>query len=204
LEKRKGEKVIISHEYRYLFIEIPLTGSWAIRNELCQYYGGSPILHKHASLPEFRKIANKDERDYFAFATVRNPLDEVVSRYFKLRSNYKQVFSGPEAVKANLSDYSDLEKYSFLHATDATFADYFQKYHQHTFSGIIDFSASGLDYVIRFAHLQEDFAEVLRRLGIDRCGLFPWSIKRRDQRMSGSSITRPSSFYRRSGCSVRS
>jgi hypothetical protein len=169
--------MIISHMYRYLFIEVPLTGSWAIGNELCQYYEGVPVLHKHACLPEFRKIATKDEQDYFVFATVRNPLDEVVSRYFKLMSNYKQVFSGPEAVEASLSDYSDLEKYNFVRETNASFSDYFIQYHQHTFSSIIDFSAPGLSYVIRFEHLQEDFAEVLRRLRIEQVRPIPVTNK---------------------------
>jgi len=47
--------MIVSHRHRYLFIEIPLTGSWAIHRELREHYGGSPILHKHASYPEYRR-----------------------------------------------------------------------------------------------------------------------------------------------------
>lgn len=37
--------MIISHEHKYLFIEIPLTASWAVRKELCEFYGGEAILH---------------------------------------------------------------------------------------------------------------------------------------------------------------
>ena len=76
--------MIISHEYKYLFIEIPLTASWAIQLELCQFYGGAPILHKHATYAEFRNIASEEELNYLVFATVRNPLDKIVSRYHKI------------------------------------------------------------------------------------------------------------------------
>lgn len=169
--------MIISHRYRYLFIEIPLTASWAIRNELCDHYDGTPILHKHASLPEFCKIASEKERGYFVFATVRNPLDEVVSRYFKLKRDYKQLFSRPDAVKENLSDYSDLERYRFVHENDASFADYFCKYHQRTFSGMIDLSYGGLDFVIHFERLQEDFAEALGEIGLEPMRPIPQSNK---------------------------
>ena len=87
--------MIISHTHKYLFVEIPLTASYAIRHELCEYYGGVPILHKHASFPDFLQIAAPHERDYFVFATVRNPLDETVSRYCKLRCDHKGTFSDP-------------------------------------------------------------------------------------------------------------
>jgi hypothetical protein len=47
--------MIVSHQYKCLFMEIPLTASWAISQELCRYYGGASILHKHATYVEFGK-----------------------------------------------------------------------------------------------------------------------------------------------------
>ena len=63
--------MVIGREHRYVFVEIPLTGSWAIHNELVENYGGQAILHKHATYEEFARQASADELAYFAFATVR-------------------------------------------------------------------------------------------------------------------------------------
>jgi hypothetical protein len=41
--------MIISHEHRYLFIENPLTASWAIHVELCDRCGGEAILPNNAN-----------------------------------------------------------------------------------------------------------------------------------------------------------
>ena len=73
--------MIISYKHRLLFIEVPLTASWAIHHELCNNYEGKPILHKHVTYSEFKWYASREELGYFAFAVVRNPLDKIVSRY---------------------------------------------------------------------------------------------------------------------------
>ena len=101
--------MVISHKYRYLFIEIPLTGSWAIRKELCEFYGGQQILHKHATYHEFQQSATDDEQAYFVFATVRNPLDSMVSAFYKYKSDHKGVFSDAQhSINTNIIDYADV------------------------------------------------------------------------------------------------
>lgn len=161
--------MIISHVHRYLFIEIPLTGSWAIHRELCDHYDGVPILHKHATYPEFRRSTYAhDARDYFIFATVRNPLDKVVSQYCKLKVDHKEAFSRPDAIETLKADYADLKVYKYLRETDASFAAYFRRYFRLPFSDMIDLSAPHLDFVIRFESLQSDFSEVLKRLNIEQ------------------------------------
>ena len=54
--------MIISHKYKYLFIETPHTGSTAISNELQENYDGQRILHKHAYYFEFARQASEEER----------------------------------------------------------------------------------------------------------------------------------------------
>ena len=158
--------MIISRRYRYLFIENPQTASWAIRKELVEVYAGEPILHKHATYPEFRRIASPEERKYFVFITVRNPLDVLVSRYFKYLTDHDGSFSDPQAVLNNESDYSDRIKYEFVRSTRATFESYFLKFYRRPFSDLADLSTSRFEGVIRCVRLQEDFAEVLHRIGI--------------------------------------
>lgn len=169
--------MVISHKYRFVFIEIPLTASWAIRHELCEFYGGEPILHKHASYPEFRRHATVAELKYLAFATVRNPLDETVSRYFKYKTNHKGTFSEPQAITSRESEFADTIRYRFITASQASFQEYFKRFHKKTFSGMIDLSSADLASVIRFERLQEDFSRIARRLGIDQVRSIPTTNK---------------------------
>ena len=77
--------MIISHQHRYLFVELPHTASTAIRRELLANYDGSSILHRHATYIDFERIASPDERSYFVFSCIRNPLDVAVTLYHRLR-----------------------------------------------------------------------------------------------------------------------
>jgi hypothetical protein len=159
--------MIISHAHRYLFIEIPLTASWATRYELCAFYGGEPMLHKHAAYREFAAQATADEQTYFVFAAVRNPLDAAVSGYFKLLSDHKGHFSGQDSVKSGQADYRDLAKYRWIQQRSATFADYFRRYQNRPYVDMIERSRRRLDFVIRYENLQADFAAALGHVGLE-------------------------------------
>jgi hypothetical protein len=70
--------MIISHIHKYLFVELPRTGSTAISRELLQNYQGVKILRKHATYFDFLKRKARREK-YFVFSGIRNPLDDAVS-----------------------------------------------------------------------------------------------------------------------------
>jgi hypothetical protein len=193
--------VVISHDYRYVFIEIPNTGSWSIRQELCLHYGGEPILHKHASYPEFQRGAGNQAQSYFVFATIRHPLDEVVSRYFKLKTDKGGVFSDQSSVQDLRTDYVDHEKYQFLQETGASFAEYFRAFHHRPYSNMIDLSRLYLDYVIRFERLQEGYAEVLGTLGLQQVRLVPQVNRTRLRRCAWQDYLRRISSRRQSATS---
>lgn len=183
--------MIICHQYQYLFIEIPITASWAIHHELRQHYGGEPILHKHASYPEFLRVANSKERGYFVFATVRNPLDVAVSRYFKYKVDPKDVFSSRTSVNALRAEDSDVRKYKFIQDTHASFEDYFQRFHRRPFNGMIELSSNDLDFVIRYENLQAGFAQVLQYLDIEQIRPIPVSNKTPSKRSEWQSYYTP-------------
>lgn len=156
--------MVISHQHRYLFIEHPFTASWAIRHELCDSYGGEPILRKHASYRDFLRIAEQTWPGYFVFGTVRHPLDEVVSRYFRLKSNHKGVQTGQDALSTLLIEQADREKFNFVQTNNASFEMYFRRYHQHPFSSTIDLNAGRFDFVLRYESLEVDFETALDHL----------------------------------------
>lgn len=160
--------MIISHFHRYLFVELPRTGSTAISAELRELYDGKPILHKHATYPEFLKVATEDEKKYFVFSGIRNPLDDAVSRYFKLRTDHKQRFSGPRTGRKRLLNrIIDRRMFRFLQRTDADFAEYFMRNQLLPYDRWSSLSHDQFDVIIRFEHLAEDFAAALHGIGIE-------------------------------------
>lgn len=167
--------MVIGHKHKFLFIEIPLTGSWSIHNELCTHYGGESILHKHASFAEFKRSPYYREisGDYFVFAAVRNPLDEVVSRYTKLLTDHKGAFTR-EANKQDLkSEPADWVKFDAIQRLHFSFTEYFARFHRRVYSSMVDLSAENLDYVLRFEDLQSDFSNVLAVLKVEQIRPLP-------------------------------
>ena len=106
-------RVIISHRHRYLFVEVPRTGSTAVSAELQEHYDGQPILRKHATLRDYLREAGGDVSNYFVFSTVRNPLDVAVTRYVHLRENPRGHFTDPAEIAVRNSIASRLERRVF-------------------------------------------------------------------------------------------
>jgi hypothetical protein len=162
--------VIISHRHRYLFVELPRTGSTAIRRELRTHYDGEVILHKHATYEEFLKQASPEEKTYFVFSGIRNPLDAAVSLYFKLKTDHNRRMSDPSRRpkhKPLLNRLLHGMKFGFLRRTDADFATYFMRYYVLPHDTSASLSHERIDFVIRFENLAEGFEEALRRIGIE-------------------------------------
>lgn len=162
--------MIISHKHRYLFVENPHTATTAISRELRDLYDGMPALRKHASYEEFSRIASPEEKRYFVFAGVRNPLDEAVTLYFKLKTNHGGTFTDPKkrSQRGGHVTPSDLRRYRFVKANDADFATYFLRFYHLPFTNLCSLSRKRLDFVIRFETLQEDFAKALELLAIEQ------------------------------------
>lgn len=162
--------MIISHTHKYLFVELPRTASTAISHELRALYDGAPILRKHATYHDFLKIATPEEREYFVFSAIRNPLDDAVSLYFKYRSNHKRKFTDPEKLRKRkrLADHVARLKFRFIHASEADFPLYFRRFYKIPYNNWSDLAHRDFDVVIRFEHLQADFARALQLIGVEQ------------------------------------
>lgn len=161
--------MIISHKRRYTFVELPRTGSTAIRRELRELYDGTPILHKHATYAEFRRQASQDERTYFVFSGIRNPLDDAVSRYFKLKTDHKHRFSDPslrQRRRRPLNGALDRRMFNYLRRADATFSNFFLHFYHLPYDTWASLSHDTFDHLIRFERIGEDFDAALRKIGI--------------------------------------
>jgi hypothetical protein len=161
--------MIISHPHKYLFIELPRTGTTAISRELCALYEGEPILHKHATYLEFLKAATPDEKKYFVFAGIRNPMDDAVSLYFKYRNDHRNLFTNPKKL-AKLHPalrFFVLMRFRFINRGEVDFPTYFRRYHRIPYDNWSSLSHKDFNFVVRFEHLAEDFERALRLIGLE-------------------------------------
>lgn len=165
--------MIISHKYKYVFIELPMTGSTAIAQELVQYYDGQKILSKHASPKDFKKMASPEEQQYFMFSGIRNPLDETVSRYLKYKTDHGQRFSQQLKKKKDghfrrmVNRIRDKVRYNYILKNGASFSKFFYRYYSLPYSNWSMVWHHQMDFILRFDHLNEDFMSVLNELHIE-------------------------------------
>lgn len=158
--------MIISQEHRFVFIEVPHTGTHSISAELVEFYGGKPILRKHSNVSEFLAHASKVEKTYFKFATVRNPLDHLVTQYFKYQSNHKGQYTNPAKFIENGGSVTPLhrEHFRFVHEQQRPFDAFFLKYFDKTYNNWMLLGSGHLDFVLRYESLQDDYRTLLSRL----------------------------------------
>jgi hypothetical protein len=158
--------MIIGHRYRYLFVELPHTASTAISRELRECYEGVPILRKHAYYHEFLRVANAEEKTYFVFSGIRNPLDEAVSLYLKYKTNHRGNYTNPRKLRKHGGHVTaaDLARFDFIRSTNADFSAYFERFYRLPYDNWSSLAHHGFDYIIRFENLQDDFARVLQLL----------------------------------------
>jgi len=181
--------MIISHKYKYVYVRLPHTASNTISKELCENYEGVSILREHAYYHEFLKIANVEEKRYFVFSGIRNPLDEAVSIYFRKKTNREDVFTEPELLRKHGGFFSnqDLKKFAYIRDHDIGFSAYFKAFypliyiHRFPYDNWSLLSHEKFNFVIRFEKLQKDFAEALKLLGIKQKRLLP-VVNRTDER----------------------
>jgi hypothetical protein len=159
--------MIVSEKHKYLFIELPHTGSTAISNELCKNYDGERILEKHSHFHEFQRVAT-NKKNYFVFSCIRNPLDEVVSIYLKYKTDQVKEYD-------QITDYkrASLERYNFAINNNNSYPDYLKKFYKIPYDNWSCLSHKQFDYVIRFENLKRDFQIVLRKIGLEQKETLP-------------------------------
>jgi hypothetical protein len=171
--------MIVSHKHRYVFIELPLTGSTAIARELVENYDGESVLAKHASYGDLvRHRRHGKELDYFMFSGVRNPIDLVISEYQKYKNDHRGRFSAGRSTKAGrlrkyVTRYREGSRYRYIVRSNATFGRYLRRFYWVPYSSWSILWHARLDYVYRFENLADEFAHVLQLLGLTRVRPLP-------------------------------
>ena len=165
--------MIISQKHRYVFVQLPRTGCTAISKELLECYDGKQILKKHSNYRAFQRVATADEKKYFVFSGIRNPLDRTVSDFVKYKTNHLGEYTDPKKLEHmargkafSLRRWYFLRRFHYVDRNKATFEDYFMKFYRWPYDDWSSLDHHRLAYIIRFENLQEDFNRVLERLNI--------------------------------------
>jgi hypothetical protein len=161
--------MIISHKYKYLFVELPHTGTTAIRRELCENYDGVSILSKHSNYYQFLRTASDEEKHFFAFSCIRNPLDVAVTKYFKYKSDHRNTYTDARkrAKHKGVGHYIDKKIFDFVQKTEADFATFFMTFYRIPYNSWANLHHKEFDFIIRFENLADDFAQALDMIGIE-------------------------------------
>lgn len=153
--------MIVNHDYKFVFVQIPHTGSTEIGRFLVEELGSEEILLKHSYLHELFVLKPKIYKNYFIFGAKRNPLDERVSIYSKYCSNHLGLYSKPENKKLIKGNYFIRQIANDVRTNNLTYEEYFLKYINRAYLSPVQIHQSRYDAIMKFETLQEDFSSIM-------------------------------------------
>jgi hypothetical protein len=160
--------MIINHQHQFCFFAIPRTASKAVSAVLIAHCQSEEIMRMHTSYDEFQAQAKPSEREYFSFTIIRNPLDSLVSAYHKIKSDHNSRFSRGTYKDGRPLTPRAISAYRFIKEKEASFVDYFLKFHQEPFRRPRhEATARKVDRCLRFENLQDDFNDTLQMIGLE-------------------------------------
>jgi hypothetical protein len=172
--------MVIGRAHRYLFIEVPGTGSSAIAAELVQNYGGERVLYKHATYGEFLRTPEGRSERYFVFAGVRHPLDLALSSFFKMKTNHRGRYTCSRRRYTPSVTAKHIELFEYAQ-NEGDFLGWFKKSRPSIYNNFYLLLHQQFDYIIRYEELQAGFSEVLRRIGVPAVRPLPVVYRTRDK-----------------------
>jgi hypothetical protein len=170
--------MIISHKHKYIFVQLPRTGTTSIGKALVNQYDGERAsqYQKHVTYDKFLRHATDAEKDYFVFSCIRNPLDKTASLYFKYKSDHHDYLAPKSKGRENfLAAAKRRREFRFVRDSQADFGSFFRRFYRLPYDDWSCLSHQGFDYIIRFENLEEDFAKVLEMLRLEPRSALPES-----------------------------
>ena len=167
--------MVIDDKHKFIFIELPLTATSAISKEIREVYGARPFLNKHATYRQFLKAASANQKNYRTIGSMRIPLDQTVSMYFKYKNDKEleeRFTTGKNRrrrgtpLRQFLSIRRHKKRSNYVLKNNADFEQYFLKFFKWPFSNWSILDHKRFDYIIRFENLAEDYKKVFAEVGV--------------------------------------
>ncbi len=175
----------LSRRYGLLFIHGRATASTAVHDAMESYLEGERLpkdrmlgddgqilVARHSNLPTLIRhgcLSPQERTKLLVFATVRNPFDQLVSHYSKMRAIQDGRLARPNAIltetRLDSLEYSathPFEQWILSHWRRPGLLGRFRGPRPWRYSHTKD-----VDHVLRFEQLQEDFSELLTRVGYE-------------------------------------
>ena len=180
---------IICRSYNLLFIMTPRTACTALGKLLLDEYGGEyipkedildnnkiyEVQQKHSTLSQLinnKILSEKDASVLTKFTTVRNPFDSIVSGYIKKRLKNQPLLDDPNSWVYKLKGFTEDMKYAQNHSFDAwifkNFKGGFVKRLLGYKPSMFRMFTTGIDEIIRFENIQDDFRRLLDKANISK------------------------------------
>ncbi|WP_342075677.1 sulfotransferase family 2 domain-containing protein [Yoonia sp. SS1-5] len=160
--------MIVSDTHKFVFVQIPHTGSTGLGRLLVEQYGGREILRKHSYLDELKTAFPDIYRDYYIIGGVRNPLDDRVSSYFKLKSDHMGLYSGQLKDKKAIPGGKRTRKmHQLILEKDLSFSDYFVQFVPLVYWNPISIQQQRYNQIYRFESLDADMLAFSKAIGVD-------------------------------------
>jgi hypothetical protein len=169
--------MVIDNKHKFIFIELPLTATSAISKEIREMYGSQPFLNKHATYRQFLRSASSEQREYRSIGSIRMPLDQAVSMYFKYKNDKElgERFStgknkfrrrNGKFLRQLLSVNRHKKRSRYVSRTNADFEQYFLRFYKWPYSNWSVLDHKRFNYIIRFENLAADYKKVFTEIGV--------------------------------------
>jgi hypothetical protein len=186
---------ILCRERRLLFIMAPRTGCSTVGAVLREQLGGEflpgtdiyrdgrlEVPHKHSTLEQLKRnglVGPELRREVLVFSGVRNPFDSLVSLYVKNRTTYQDLLQKPGSFVQKRSNRQAAIQFCATHTFDQWIEHLYAPRLRDRLLGRavrerVNRWVDGVDVVMRFESLQQDFDAVLRQAGVEGQFRLPW------------------------------
>lgn len=171
-----------------------LGGEWLPHEDLLDKNGLFVVQKKHCTLQQLLQhnlLTEQERKQLVTFTAVRNPFDSLVSLYYKLHRGYQEELADPDSWVYKVPGYADDLKL----VRNMTFDQWINRFYPdlpfhlqnrpmnkarslaRRLMGrqvqVEDSFVQGVDHVMRFEQLQDDFSRVLKAAGVQNPPVIP-------------------------------
>ena len=103
------------------------------------------------------------------FSVLRNPMDIIVSVYFKMKLNPKGNFTNPKLFKENGGHITKSQRaeYNFIKDNNSTFQQYFLRFYKTPYDNLFSITSDHCDFIIQYKNINKDYVLALEKAGIN-------------------------------------
>jgi hypothetical protein len=170
---------MIGHKHKFIFIQVPKTGSTSVQNTLKKYGGTvkrTGIYNKHIPYSKLQKTEDfKNITEYFSFSFIRNPWDWLVSNYFYCRGVHRPYLDryNSKLAKQNCTKIFSAMSLRKKILNPMGFEEWLFWYTNNNFATQLEIIENtdkkvSLDFIGKYENLQEDFNIICDKIGIPK------------------------------------